>query len=112
MNHAIDRFGDVAEIWATVARLAEDTHCVLTLRLLGLSGVWSMPEGESQAMIGEKIPAFTEAALNGMFAMMSGGSPDRVFREALEPISSKASANRERLVEYGPLVFGRRAARN
>ena len=112
MNQAIDRIGEVAETWAAVAQLAEDTQWVLAMRLLGLSGVWSLPYGESQAMIDEKFPAFTEAALSGTFAMMSGGSPDRVFRETLEPISSKASANRERLVGRGPLVFGRCAARN
>lgn len=112
MYQAIDRIGEVAETWATVAQLLDDTQWVLTMRLLGLSGAWSLPDGESQAMIGEKIPAFTEAALSGTFAMMSGGSPDRVFRKTLEPISSKASANRQRLVGRGPLVFGRSAARN
>lgn len=112
MYQAIDRMGEVVQNWMAVAQLATDTQWVLTMRLMGLSGAWSLPDGESQAMIGEKIPAFTEAALSGTFAMMSGGSPDRVFRETLEPISSKASANRERLVERGPLVFGRRASTN
>ncbi|MDU9004869.1 antifreeze protein [Sedimentitalea todarodis] len=112
MNHAIDRIGEVTETWTSVAQLMADTRWVLTMRLLGLSGAWSMPEGESQTMIGEKIPAFTEAALSGTFAMMSGGSLDRVFRESLEPISSKARANRERLFGRGPLVFGRTVAWN
>ncbi|WP_424984708.1 hypothetical protein [Microbulbifer sp. S227A] len=112
MNQAIDRFGEMADTWASVAKLMADTQWVLTMRLLGLSGAWSLPEGESQAMIGEKYPAFIEAFLSGTFAMMSGDSPDRVFRETLEPISSKASANRERLIDRGPLVFGQRVAGN
>lgn len=112
MNQAIDRIADAVETCATVTQLLDDTLWVLTIRVLGLSGVWPLPDGESQTMFGEKIPAFTEAALSGTFAMMSGGSPDRVFRETLEPISSKASANRQRLVGRGPLVFGRSVARN
>lgn len=111
MNQAIDRFGDMADTWVAVTRLMADTQCVLTMRLLGLSGVWSLPEGESQAMVGEKVPVFTEAALSGTFAMMSGRSPHKVFRETLKPISSKASANRERLEDRGPLIFGRRVTR-
>lgn len=112
MDHAIDRITEVAETWASMARLMDDTQWVLTMRMLGLSGAWSMPQGESHAMFQEKIPAFTEAALSGMFAAMSGSSPDKVVRETLAPISSKASANRDRLVSRGPLVFGRRAAEN
>jgi hypothetical protein len=107
MKHTIERFGDVVETWTAVMRLVDDAQWVLTMRLLGLSGGWSMPEDERDAMIREKLPAFTEAALSGTFAAMSGRSPAHVVRETLEPISSKASANRARLQDSGPRLFGR-----
>lgn len=102
MKEAIERIGDVAETWAAVVQLLDDTHYVLTARLLGLSGILAMPDGERQTMMSEKLPAFTEAALSGTFTALSGGSPDRIVRDTLEPISSKASANRARLQRRDP----------
>lgn len=107
MKDSIERVSDAIQTWTTVMRLANDTQWVLTMRMLGMSGAWSMPREEHQTMIQEKLPAFTEAAFSGAFSAMSGDNLNHVVLKTLEPISSKASANRERLQQRGPLLFGR-----
>ncbi|WP_380995478.1 antifreeze protein [Sedimentitalea sp. HM32M-2] len=78
----------------------------MTMRILGLTGAWSVPESESGDMIQEKAPAFTEALVAGTLTALSGRGPDRVMKAIVEPISEKASANRVRLTDYGPRFFG------
>ena len=106
MDDVIDRLSDMAKTWLTVVQLAADTHFVVAMRVMGLSGTWSVPEGEHDVMIHEKIPAFTEAAVAGTLTALSGRGPDRVMQAVIEPISRKASANRTRLADRGPRLFG------
>lgn len=105
MHAAIDRTNDLARLWWTVLRLSADTHQVVTMRMMGLSGVWSMPRGEHHDMIREKAPAFTEALVAGALTAWSGRGPGRVMQAVIEPISETARANRARLARQGPRLF-------
>jgi hypothetical protein len=102
MHEAIDRASDMARTWVTLVQLISDSHSVMALRIMGLSGAWSLPEGENSQMIQEKLPAFTEAAVAGALTAMSGRGPDRVMQALIAPISEKANANRLRLTGREP----------
>ncbi|WP_229861765.1 antifreeze protein [Pseudodonghicola xiamenensis] len=96
----------MSRLWWRVAVLAEDAQCVVGLRLLGLSGIWSVPPEESHDMILEKAPAFTAGLLAGVLTACEGHGPDRVMLAVVGPISARARENRERLVRRGPMVLG------
>lgn len=106
MQHVIERTHEMTRLWWRCARMTEDTHSVVTMRVMGMSGIWSVPEDENDAMISEKVPAFAEAIMAGTLTAMSGRGADRVMQAVIEPISDKASANRARLAGRGPRLFG------
>lgn len=106
MHDAIDRANDMAKTWAAFAQLTADTQVVMAMRIMGLSGAWHVPDDENTEMVAEKMPAFTEAIVSGALTAWAGRGPDRVMKAVLDPISEKASANRERLVDHGPRLFG------
>ncbi len=102
MRETIDRTQDFTRLCWDVVQLLADSHSVVAMRTLGLSGAWSVPKEEHETMIAEKAPVFTEAFLSGTFTALSGHGPDRVMQAAIAPISQKASANRQRLARCGP----------
>lgn len=105
MHHAIDRANDMARCWLACAQLTADTQSVMTMRLLGLGGAWSVAPDENRLMVDEKLPAFTEALVAGTLTALSGRAPDRVMCAILDPLSRKARSNRLRLAEAGPALF-------
>ncbi|MFK7752056.1 MAG: antifreeze protein [Sedimentitalea sp.] len=106
MYRVFDRATEMNKFWWDFGKLAADTNLVMTMRVMGMSGTWSVPRGEGADMLSEKIPAFTQAMTAGVLTAMSGGGPDRVMQAVLEPISDKARENCERLSDRGPRVFG------
>ncbi len=106
MHDTIDRVNDMAKTWNDAAQMAVDSQYVVAMRLWGLSGAWSVPRGESDEMIREKAPAFTEAMVSGALTALSGRGPDRVMQALIEPLSERTRANRARLADCGPRPFG------
>ena len=102
MHAAIDRANEVGHLWLSLAQLAWDSQSVVAMRMMGLSGTWTLSRDEHQDMIREKLPAYTEAMVAAGLAAVSGHSPDRVMHAALVPISDKARDNRQRLARNGP----------
>lgn len=100
------RSNELTHLWWTVAHMFSDSQQVVAMRLLGLSGVWSVPSGESSVMFSEKAPAFTEALVSGMTSVLNGQAPQQVMLAAIDPICDKARANRARLASRGPRYFG------
>lgn len=106
MHETIDRASDMVKAWMSLAQLATDAQFVVAMRLMGLTGVWHVPDSEKSAMVEEKLPAFTESMVSGTLTALSGRGPDRVMQAILAPISEKASSNRSRLAGHGPRYFG------
>lgn len=106
MLPVLDCANEMTRLWWRVAVLAEDAQCVVAMRLLGFSGIWSVPPGESQDMIREKVPAFTEGFVAGILTAWEGLGPDQVMLAVVGPISARARENRERLVRRGPMMLG------
>lgn len=97
---------DVLRLWWAYGKLASDTHVVVTMRMLGLTGAWSVPKDENTAMIAEKAPAFTEAVVAGTLAAISGKGANSVMSAMVDPLQRKARSNRSRLARRGPKMFG------
>ena len=102
MDRLISRASDTVSLWMACARLCSDSQGVVAMRLMGMSGAWSMPRGETQAMLDEKAPAFTEAMVAGTISALSGHPPEKVGHATIEPLSSRARNNHERLIKCGP----------
>jgi hypothetical protein len=105
MTQPIVRATELTRLWWDVLELSFDTHLVMSMRVMGMSGTWSVPSNENHAMIREKAPAFTEAMVAGVLAAWSGHGPDRVLQAVVAPISERASANRKRLARRGPRMM-------
>lgn len=106
MYALLDRATDATCAWVSYTQLAADSHSVVAMRMMGLSGAWIIPRSEVSEMVAEKLPAFTEAFVSGTLTAWSGAHPERVVRATLEPLSDTARDNRVRLARYGPRVPG------
>lgn len=102
MFDMIARAHDMTRLCWSMALLTQDAQWVMTLRMLGMSGGWSVPRGENHRMVQEKLPAFAEGMIAGTRAAMNGTGPEKAMQAAIAPLSQKARANRKRLVKRGP----------
>ncbi len=100
------RQNELARLWWTVAHTLSDSQQVIAMRLLGFTGLWSVPSSEPQQMLSEKGPACIEAAISGAMSALRGHAPERVMLATIDPISDKARANRARLASRGMRIFG------
>lgn len=98
---AADPFA-LARSGATLAMLAWETQLVMSMRLLGMAGLWSVVPTENARMMSEKGPAWAEAAQAATGAAMSGKRPDEVAAAWARPLRRHTSANARRLVRRGP----------
>ena len=86
---------------AQVGMVMAESQAVITMRLLGMAGIWSVTPSEDSRMVSEKIKALTEAATASTRVAMSGGSPHSVAEAAIRPIRRTTRANMRRLSKRG-----------
>lgn len=79
------------------AHMLVEAQTTITLRLLGMAGLWPVSRTEGQRMLTEKPGAFVESAGAAITAAMTGKRPDQVMAAALKPIRKKTRANSRRL---------------
>lgn len=82
-----------------------EAQSVITMRLWGMAGLWSVTPSEHLRMFTEKPVALSRAGSAAAQAAMRGARPDQVAAAWLRPISRRASANRRRLAKRGPARF-------
>ena len=82
--------------------LMAETQAVMTMRVLGMAGVWSVTPAETRRMIAEKAPAVAASATAAGRAMLAGQSPDRIALAAIKPLRRKTGSNTRRLARRGP----------
>ncbi|WP_417417081.1 hypothetical protein [Hoeflea sp.] len=88
------------DIWrssAELGALAFETHAVVTMRMMGMAGLWPVEKSENDRMMSEKQPAFAKAASEATRVAMQGGRMDEVVSAATKSLTTKARANRKRL---------------
>ena len=78
-------------------RMMAEAQTVIALRMMGMSGLWKLGDGETTLMFTEKQQAFTQSAFDGALAAMRGQPPERILAAAVRPLGRKTSANAKRL---------------
>ncbi len=79
------------------AQLAVEAQTVITLRLLGMAGLWPVSRTEMQRMWTEKPSAFVQSGGAATMAAMTGKRPDQIMDAAIKPLRAKTRANSRRL---------------
>jgi hypothetical protein len=82
--------------------LVLETQAVMTMRLLGMAGAWSVLPSENNRMVSEKAPAFASAAQAATRAAMAGAPPLAVADAWARPLRRRTGANARRLGRRGP----------
>ncbi|GFE64015.1 antifreeze protein [Litoreibacter roseus] len=98
------KYASPLDLWRTgmeVSMLVAETQAVMTLRMMGMAGVWSVTPSENSRMVSEKLPAFAKSATAAGTAIMTGKRPDQVMSAAVKPLRSKTRANSRRLAKRG-----------
>ena len=83
------------------AMILAEAQAVITMRLWGIAGFWSVTQAENSRMVSEKAYALTRAAVDAGVAMMRGQGTDQVVAAAMKPIRQKTRANARRLIKRG-----------
>ena len=92
------------ELWQMSLQLwhlTVETQMVVGMRVMGMAGVWSVTPYENRRMVGEKIPAFSNAAIAAGRSAMRGERPDQILSAAIRPIRGQTYANSRRLSRRG-----------
>ncbi|MCA1775042.1 MAG: antifreeze protein [Paracoccaceae bacterium] len=91
--------------WANAYQIGlvmAEAQAVITMRLMGMAGHWSVTPAEDARMVSEKVHAMTKAATDSALVAMRGGSPETIAAAAIKPIRQKTRANARRLGKRGP----------
>ncbi len=83
-------------------KLTYEVQMVVSMRVLGMAGLWSVAPSENKRMVTEKMDAFTKAAAAVGAATMRGARPDQVVMAAVTPLRAKTKSNTKRLARRGP----------
>lgn len=86
------------ELW----RIGMEAQAVITMRTLGMMGMWATRPQEVARMIREKPEAAAAAWFAASRAAMGGGGTEAVVRAALRPLGRKTGSNMRRLARLGP----------
>lgn len=90
------------DMWVNMTRLAvmaAEAQAVISMRMLGMAGIWSVSPRENSMMVNEKAQRFPEAMTAAAHAVMRGGDP---LAAAIKPLQRQTRANVLRLAKRGP----------
>ena len=90
------------DLWVNITRLVwmtAEAQAVISMRLMGRAGIWSVSSHENSLMVREKAVAFPKAMTAATRAAMSGGDP---MAAAIAPLQRKTRSNVIRLAKRGP----------
>lgn len=90
-------FTDLFNLQLRLVTLMVEAQSVMSLRLMGMSGMIPAHRGENARMFHEKGTAMTNAYAAATQAMIAGGRPDQVLSAAIAPVGARVRANRKRL---------------
>ena len=93
---------DLYKVNLQVGMVMAESNAVVSMRMLGMAGFWSVTDTENSRMISEKVYASTRAVTEAGKVMMGAGRPDEVLSAAMKPIRKETRANAKRLAKRGP----------
>lgn len=88
-------------LWFETSMTMAEASAVMSMRLMGMSGMWSVTPYEQTRMWSEKPGAFVTSAGRATEAMLRGKDPVEVAAAAMRPIRAKTRANSRRLAKRG-----------
>ena len=83
--------------WLTLGFLTAEAQAVMTMRMLGMMGLWPVAQKEVDRMLNEKPAALLAAQIRMAKAISHGQSPDAVIATGLKPFRQAPRANARRL---------------
>ena len=95
----------ITDLWRTqmtFLSLAAEAQTVITLRTLGMFGLWNTAPDENSRMVNEKTQAFTQSSAAAARAIARGARPDQIALAAMQPLQRKTRPNVSRLTKSGP----------
>lgn len=101
MNMRYDPFA----VWHNsmqVMMMAAEAQAVISMRLLGMAGFWSVPPSEKTRMVSEKLKTMTKSNGEAVAAAVRGNTPDQIVAAAIKPYRQRTRANSRRLTKRGP----------
>ena len=81
---------------------AAEAQTVITLRTMGMLGLWNTGTGENQRMVSEKTEAFAQSARAAAGAIAKGQRPGQVAMAGMKALQRKTKSNVARLTKAGP----------
>ncbi|WP_425071301.1 antifreeze protein [Sagittula sp. S175] len=99
-----DPLGDMAGLMSlqvNMAMMAAEAASVISMRMMGFAGVWSIPPSEAWQMVDEKSRALTRANGEATEAFLRGKAPAEIASAAVVPFRSATRSNSRRLASRG-----------
>lgn len=97
----LDNLQSLVTLQITMTMMSAEATAVIAMRLMGMAGLWSVPEGENLRMVQEKNVAFAQAGLAAATAAMAGHAPAMIASAAVKPLRRATRLNTRRLTRSG-----------
>ncbi len=102
LSPALASAAELVELQTMTANMIAEAQMVVTMRLLGMVGLWDTGAEETERMVSEKQQAFSTAAEAALRAVAAGKRADEIASAAVRPIRRRTRANVARLAKLGP----------
>ena len=87
--------GRVVGLWISVLAMTAEAQSVMTMRMMGMAGLWPVPRSEANRMVIEKVEAWNDLVRAG--TVTAFGSPLDAMEAAVKPYRRRTRANARRL---------------
>ncbi|MGY6548086.1 MAG: antifreeze protein [Roseinatronobacter sp.] len=81
-----------------------EAQAVVTMRLMGMAGLWGVSADENVRMVDEKMKAAQKGMLDASRAAMRGGNAITVMTKAVAPVRRATRGNVKRLQKGNPML--------
>jgi hypothetical protein len=83
-------------------RMMTEAATIVSMRMLGMAGMWRVNPAENARMVEEKLAAVTQGAVAASRAMRRGAKATTIAEAAMKPMRRTTAANVKRLAKLGP----------
>jgi hypothetical protein len=84
-----------------ISMMMMEAQSVISMRLMGMAGLWSVSPQENTRMVTEKMKAMLKSATDSGSVTIRGGSADEITAAAIAPMRNATRANSKRLKKSG-----------
>lgn len=85
-----------------LSALAWEAQMVVSMRMMGMAGLWSVTPSENHVMTAEKPEAFAKAASAAGKAAIAGKRSDEILNAWTRTLRRQTGSNMRRLAKRGP----------